>query len=108
MLTLGIRVMDGRSMFTVRFAYLSLVDCFNFFFFWLKASSYPTSRRGPMSPIDHDPFYKSFMPLDVNIRKAELHDGQGKSLSIAFPSPDYARKMWRENFLTYTESREES
>ena len=25
--------MDGQGMFTVRFAYLSLVDCLNFYFF---------------------------------------------------------------------------
>ena len=32
------RRMDGQGMFTVRFAYLSLVDCLNFNF-WLEASS---------------------------------------------------------------------
>ena len=62
-----------------------------------------------MSPYDHDPSYKSFKPLDVNIRQAELHDSQGKSPSLASPSLDYARKMWWENLLnTYSESREES
>ena len=101
--------MDGQGMFRVRFAYLSLVGCFDFDLFLLKASSSPTSRRGPMSPYDRDPFYQSFRPLDVNIRPAELHDGQGKSPSIASPSPDYAAKMWWENLLdTYSESREDS
>ena len=61
-----------------------------------------------MSPYDHEPSYKSFRPLDVNIRQADLHDGQGKSPSVASPSLDYARKMWWENLLdTYSESREE-
>ena len=105
------RGMDCRGIFTVRFSYLSLMDCLslNLNLFLLKVSSSPTSRRGPMSLYDHDPSYESFRPLDVNILQAELHDGQGNSPSIASPSPHYARKMWWENLLdTYSESREES
>ena len=70
------RGMDGQGMFRVRFAYLSLVGCFDFDLFLLKASSSPTSRRGPMSRYDHDPSYKSFRPFDVNIQEAELRENR--------------------------------
>ena len=42
-----LRGMDGQGMFRVHFAYLSLMDCLNFNFFWLKASSSHTSQHGP-------------------------------------------------------------
>jgi hypothetical protein len=81
------RGMEGQGMFT--------------------ASSSPSSRRGPMSPYDHDASYKSFRPLDVNIRQADLHEG--KSPSVASPSLEYSRKPWFESLLdTYSPTREES
>jgi hypothetical protein len=60
-----------------------------------------------MSPYDHDASYKSFRPLDVNIRQADLHDI--KSPSIGSPSLEYSRKLWFENLLdTYSATRKES
>jgi hypothetical protein len=62
-----------------------------------------------MSPYDHDASYKSFRPLDVNIRQADLHDSQGKSPSVASPSIEYSRKIWFESLLdNYSPTREES
>ncbi|KIM76126.1 hypothetical protein PILCRDRAFT_98790 [Piloderma croceum F 1598] len=62
-----------------------------------------------MSPYDHDASYKSFRPLDVNIRQADLHDSQGKSPSVASPSLEYSRKPWFESLLdTYSPTRKES
>jgi hypothetical protein len=50
-----------------------------------------------MSPYNHDASCKSFQPLDVNIRQADLHDI--KLPSIRSPSLEYSRKLWFKNLL---------
>jgi hypothetical protein len=67
-------------------------------------SSPPTTRR---VPYDADVSFKSFRPLDVNIRQSDIHNMQGKPPSLQ--SLDFPRKIWWENLLdTYSSTRDES
>ena len=90
---------DGQGIFPVRTILFSLLTPV------VAASTLYDYRLPPHPPIpayDADTSFKSFQPLDVNIRQSNLiHSLQGKPPST--PSLDYRReKCDGENLLFYT------